>query len=107
MGVRPEQAAETLVSLGVAAFGANCGATLEMTEEAVAKMHATAPQASLIVKPNAGKPHMAGREVVYDATPEDMAEYARRFVALGARVVGGCCGSTPAHIQAIATAVKC
>jgi 5-methyltetrahydrofolate--homocysteine methyltransferase len=107
MGVRPEQAAETLVGLGVAAFGANCGATLEMTEGAVAKMHAIAPQASLIVKPNAGKPHMVGREVVYDATPEDMAEYARRFVALGARVVGGCCGSTPAHIAAIAAAVKC
>lgn len=106
MGVRPEQAAETLVSLGVAAFGANCGATLEMTEGAVAKMHAVAPQASLIAKPNAGKPHMAGREVVYDATPEDMAEYASRFVALGARVVGGCCGSTPAHIAAIAAAVK-
>jgi len=105
MGVRPEQAAETLLALGVNAFGANCGATLEMTEGAVAKMHETAPQASLIAKPNAGMPHMVGQEVVYDATPEDMAEYARRFVALGARVVGACCGSTPAHIQAIAQAV--
>ena len=53
----------------------------------------------------AGKPHMVGREAVYDATPEDMAEYARKFVALGARVVGGCCGSTPEHIKAIAEAV--
>jgi len=106
MGVRPEQAAETLLALGVNAFGANCGATLEMTEEAAAKMHETAPQVPLIVKPNAGKPHMVVREVVYDATPDDMAEYARRFVALGARIVGGCCGSTPAHIAAIAGAVK-
>jgi len=106
MGVRPEQAAETLSALGVDAFGANCGATLEMTEGAIAKMHAIAPQAILIAKPNAGKPHMVGREAVYDATPEDMAEYARRFVALGAQVVGGCCGSTPAHIAAIAEAVK-
>jgi methionine synthase I (cobalamin-dependent) len=76
-----------------------------MTEGAVAKMHETAPQAPLIVKPNAGKPHMVGREVMYDAAPEDMADYARKFVALGARVVGGCCGSTPAHIRAIAQAV--
>jgi len=106
MGVRPEQAAEMLVSLGVAAFGANCGATLEMTEGAVAKMHAIAPQALLIAKPNAGKPRLVEQEVVYDAMPEDMAEYARKFVALGARVVGGCCGSTPAHIAAIAAAVK-
>jgi methionine synthase I (cobalamin-dependent) len=106
MGVRPEQAAETLLEMGVDAFGANCGATLEMTEGAVAKMHETAPQALLIVKPNAGLPHMVGDDVVYDATPEDMAEYARRFVALGARVVGACCGSTPAHIAAIAEAVS-
>jgi len=107
MGVRPEQAAETLLSLKVDAFGANCGATLEMTEGAVAKMHEAAPHAPLIAKPNAGKPHMEieQRKVVYDATPEDMAEYARRFVALGARVIGGCCGSSPAHIAAIARAV--
>jgi 5-methyltetrahydrofolate--homocysteine methyltransferase len=105
MGVKPERAAEALQALGVAAFGANCGATLEMTEEAVAKMHEAAPQAALIAKPNAGKPRMVERETVYDATPEDMAEYAKKFVALGARVVGGCCGSTPEHIKAIAEAV--
>jgi len=106
MGVRPEQAAETLLALGVDAFGANCGATLEMTEGAIVKMHEAAPQAPLIAKPNAGKPRLVGQEVVYDATPEDMAEYARRFVALGARVVGACCGSTPAHIAAVARAVR-
>ena len=106
MGVKPEQAAETLQALGVAAFGANCGATLEMTEGAVTKMHEAAPQAALIAKPNAGKPHMVDRKTVYDATPEDMAEYAQKFVALGARVVGGCCGSTPEHILAIAETVK-
>jgi 5-methyltetrahydrofolate--homocysteine methyltransferase len=106
MGVRPEQAAEALQALGVAALGANCGATLEMTEGAVSKMHEVAPQASLIAKPNAGLPRLVGDDVVYDATPEDMAKYARRFVALGARVVGACCGSTPAHVAAIAAAVK-
>jgi 5-methyltetrahydrofolate--homocysteine methyltransferase len=105
MGVKPEQAAQALQAMGVDAFGANCGATLEMTEGAVTKMHEAEPQATLIAKPNAGKPHMVGREAVYDATPKDMAEYAKKFVALGARVVGGCCGSTPEHIQAIAKAV--
>ena len=106
MGVRPEQAAEALMDLNVTAFGANCGASLEMTEEAVRKMHQVAPEAPLIAKPNAGLPRMVGDEEVYDATPEVLAEYARRFVDLGARVVGGCCGSTPAHIQAIARAVR-
>ncbi|MEW6716239.1 MAG: homocysteine S-methyltransferase family protein [Chloroflexota bacterium] len=106
MGVRPEQAAQMMLSMGVDAFGANCGATLEMTEKVVAKMHASFLEASLVVKPNAGKPHMEGRGVVYDATPRDMAEYAQKFAAMGARIIGGCCGSTPAHIAAIAQAFK-
>ncbi len=105
MGVRPEDAAEKFHALGVTAFGANCGSTLEMTKGAVAKMHETVPQAYLIAKPNAGLPRMVGDEVIYDATAADMAAYARCFVELGARIVGGCCGSTPAHIQAIAAAV--
>lgn len=106
MGVRPEEAAEALAELGVDALGANCGATLEMTLEAAEKMSEVAPEAPLIVKPNAGQPRMVEGEVIYDATPEDMAEYARKFVDLGARIVGGCCGSTPEHIAAIAQAVR-
>ena len=105
MGVRPKDAVEVLLALGVDALGANCGATLDMTLGAVEAMHEVAPAAPLIVKPNAGKPRLVEDEVVYDATPEDMADYARRFVALGARVVGGCCGSTPEHIAVIARAV--
>lgn len=107
MGVRPEQAAQTLLELGVDGLGANCGRSLEMTEEAARKMRAAAPETPLIVKPNAGMPRMEGGRVVYDATPEQMGEYARRMVdELGARIVGGCCGSTPEHIAAIARAVK-
>ena len=105
MGVRPEKAAEVLLSLGVAAFGANCGATLEMTEGAIARMHEVAPEAPLVAKPNAGKPRVVDGETVYDATLEDMMAFARKYVELGARVVGGCCGSTPAHIAAIAAAL--
>ena len=109
MGVRPGEAAEALLELGVDALGANCGATLDMTLGAIRTMgevaHQSDPQMPLIVKPNAGKPRLVDDEVVYDAGPEEMAEYARRFVALGARVVGGCCGSTPEHISAIAQAI--
>ncbi len=105
MGVRPQKAAEALSAAGVTALGANCGATLEMTLEAVETMHESTPKLPLIVKPNAGKPRLVGDDVVYDATPEQMAEYAHKFVALGAKIVGGCCGSTPAHIAAIAQAV--
>ncbi len=105
MGVKPEQAARALLELGVAALGANCGRTLEMTEEAVRRMAEAAPGVPLIAKPNAGMPRMEGDTLLYDATPEDMAQAALRFVELGARIVGGCCGSTPTHIHAIAQAV--
>ncbi len=106
MGVRPEEAATALLERDVSAIGANCGATLDMTLGAAEKMHQVAPDTPLIVKPNAGKPRLVGDDVVYDATPEDMARYARKFVSLGARIVGGCCGSTPEHIAAIAQAVR-
>lgn len=106
MGTRPEEAAEALLDLDVDALGANCGATLDMTLGAVEAMHHVAPGKPLVVKPNAGKPRMVDNEVVYDATPEDMADYARQFAALGAKIVGGCCGSTPEHIAAIAQALR-
>lgn len=102
MGVWPEQVVRAAQEWGVAAFGANCGATLEMTEEALQKMRAAAPHAVLIAKPNAGLPRIVEGKPVYDATPEGMADFAARAAALGVRIIGGCCGSTPAHIQAIA-----
>jgi 5-methyltetrahydrofolate--homocysteine methyltransferase len=106
MGVRPEDAARDLCGLGVAAVGANCGATLDMTENALMLMHEAVPGVPLIAKPNAGRPRVVGQHVQYDATPMDMGERAVRFAAIGARVVGACCGSTPEHIGAIAQALR-
>ena len=106
MGLRPEDAARALVDLGVTALGANCGRSLEMTLEAVQRMRQVAPDVPLVAKPNAGMPRLEEGRVVYDATPEMMAGYVQPFLDLGVRVVGGCCGSTPAHISAIADAVR-
>ena len=106
MGVRPEEAAEVLVELGVDGLGANCGATLDMTLGAVETMCEVAPEMPLIAKPNAGTPRLVDDDVVYDAMPEDMAAYARKLHDLGVRIIGGCCGSTPEHIAAIANAVE-
>jgi 5-methyltetrahydrofolate--homocysteine methyltransferase len=105
MGVRPEQAAQATAELGVPAIGANCGHAPEEVVDILPQMHEAAPDAYLIAKPNAGVPRMIKRQVVYDATPEKMAELASRYVELGARIVGACCGSSPAHIAAIAAAV--
>jgi 5-methyltetrahydrofolate--homocysteine methyltransferase len=65
------------------------------------------PDLLLMAKPNAGLPHQEGDALVYDVTPEVMAEYALRFVEEGGVCIfGGCCGSTPAHIAAVARALK-
>jgi len=107
MGVKPEKAAETMVSLGGDVIGANCGRTLSETFAAILKMRAAAPAAVLMAKPNAGLPHTADGSLVYDVTPDIIADYARRFVAeAGVKIFGACCGSTPEHIAAIAAALK-
>ena len=105
MGVSPTQSAQAMAALGVPAIGANCGHAPEEVLEFLPLMRQAAPDAYLIAKPNAGIPHMVKRQVVYDATPERMAELACRYVELGARIVGACCGSSPAHIAAIREAV--
>ena len=73
--------------------------------EAVEKM-ATAIDTYISAQPNAGIPQNVEGRNIYLVSPEYLAEYARRFVQVGVRVVGGCCGSTPAHIAAIAQAVS-
>ena len=107
MGVKPEKAAQKLQALGVDVMGANCGRTLTETLTAVLKMREAVPDAMLMAKPNAGLPHVEGGDLVYDVTPDVMAEYALRFVEeAGVKILGGCCGSTPEHIAAIAAALK-
>jgi methionine synthase I (cobalamin-dependent) len=105
MGVSPAQAAQAMAALGVPAVGANCGHAPEEVLDFLPHMRDAAPDAYLIAKPNAGLPRMVKRQVIYDATPDRMADLARRYVELDARIVGTCCGSSPAHIAAIATAV--
>jgi 5-methyltetrahydrofolate--homocysteine methyltransferase len=105
MGVTPEKALETLREFDVVALGANCGRGPDELEIAVAKMSAADSTVTLVAKANAGVPHMEGGVAVYDATPDDMAEYATRVHRLGARIIGACCGSTPDHIRAIAHAL--
>ncbi len=106
MGVRPEEAAELLQSLGVAAMGANCGRAVEETAAAVRAMHQVAPEVPLIIKPNAGLPRLENGQPVYDLSPEALAADARQWAQEGFKVIGGCCGTTPQHIQAIAQVLR-
>jgi 5-methyltetrahydrofolate--homocysteine methyltransferase len=106
MGVKPAEMIKKYKAMGAAVVGANCGTTLENIEKIQQEYAAAEPGFPLWAKPNAGLPRMADRVAAYDLTPAQMAEHALKYVALGARVVGGCCGSTPEHVAAIARAVK-
>jgi len=106
MGLKPEVVAATFSGLGAVMVGVNCGTTLENAQAVIQEYAAAIPGYAIWVKPNAGVPHMEAGKTVYDVTPGQMAEFARSAVKLGARVVGGCCGSTPAHVRAISGALK-
>lgn len=106
MGTWPKDAAPVLAGLGSVAVGANCGTGPAEIENAIAAMHEAAPDAVLIAKGNAGVPRFVGVSTVYDMTPEMAGEHARRARELGARIVGGCCGTTPAHIRAMVAALS-
>ena len=106
MGAKPADMIKRYKQMGAVLVGANCGTSLENMEAIVKEYASTEPGFPLWVKPNAGMPRVENGQTVYDVTPEHMAQFARKYVELGARVVGGCCGSTPEHIAAIAKAVN-
>ena len=108
MGVKTTDVMKTYKEKGAVVIGANCGTTLDNMEKIVREYAAAAPGFPIWAKPNAGLPRMDAEtnRAIYDVTPEMMGEHARKFVALGARIVGGCCGSTPEHVSAIAKAVQ-
>jgi methionine synthase / methylenetetrahydrofolate reductase (NADH) len=104
-GVKAEDAAARLRPLGLAAFGANHGAGPAAALSALARMRPEGGDA-LAALPNVGLASMSGQRIVFPhATPTYFAEFAARARELGARVIGGCCGTTPAQIAAIRAAV--
>jgi homocysteine S-methyltransferase len=103
-GVTAREAAERLADLGVAAVGANHGAGLLAALTALEQMGNGRPLAAL---PNIGLASLSGGRVIYPhATPDYFAEFAAHARDLGARVIGGCCGTTPAEIAAIRSALE-
>jgi 5-methyltetrahydrofolate--homocysteine methyltransferase len=101
MGVSPEQYARSMKDLGADVLGTNCGNGLTGMVDIVRSIKKTAPRYPILVHANAGLPELKGTEVVYPETPEHMASVIPDIVEAGATIVGGCCGTTPAHIRAI------
>ena len=100
MGVGPEQAAGFLVEKGADVLAFNCGTGIDMAKGAdIAARYRSVSDRPIMGQPNAGQPVLRDMRIVYDMTPEEMAADLPALVEAGARIVGGCCGSTPAHIR--------
>nr|WP_302758168.1 homocysteine S-methyltransferase family protein [uncultured Megasphaera sp.] len=104
-GTPPEAAVVVLEHLGVAAVGLNCSTGPADMVDTVRTMYDYA-NIPIIAKPNAGLPELEGDKTVYKTTPEEFAQDGCLLIEAGAHIVGGCCGTTPAHMKALADAVK-
>jgi 5-methyltetrahydrofolate--homocysteine methyltransferase len=105
MGLTPADYAALATDLALDAFGANCGVGPAELSETVLGLTAASPEGVVVAKGNCGIPQYVDGAIVYDGTPEAMATYARIVRDAGARIVGGCCGSKPEHVAAIAGAL--
>ncbi len=102
----PEQVAERLVSLGVDAVGVNCGQGPAQALRLVRAMRGRVGSVPLVARPNAGGPREVGGRLMYPATPDYFAEHAVALVDEGVSILGGCCGTGPEHIAAMAQALR-
>ena len=104
-GASIQEAVDVLESKGADVIGANCTVGPKVLLEVVTQLVSLTDK-PVSVLPNAGRPEYVDGRLFYFATPDYFAKYAKRFVNAGARLVGGCCGTTPDHIQSMAGAVR-
>jgi 5-methyltetrahydrofolate--homocysteine methyltransferase len=106
MGVKPERAAKAAAAAGADVVGANCGMGISNMIEITRQMRAAAPNVPILIHANAGPPVVEDGKTVFKETPELMASFVPELVQAGANIIGGCCGTTPAHITAVAKAAR-
>ena len=105
LGDSPTQVAEALARSGADVIGANCSGGPAQLLRILEAMRRAAPLARLCIMPNAGWPERVAGRILYTATPEYFGEHARAFRQAGATLIGGCCGTTPAHIASMRAAL--
>jgi 5-methyltetrahydrofolate--homocysteine methyltransferase len=105
MGVSPEKAVAALADWGADAIGGNCGNGPEEVVRVMERMHAAAPDVTLVAKSNVGMPQLVDGRAVYLVDPDTMAASGLEMRTNGARIIGACCGSTPDHLAAMAHAL--
>ncbi len=101
MGSAVAESATALEKYGADAVGANCGELTPKELARIAAMYKRQTALPIIIQPNAGKPKLLGGRTVYDMPPEEFAEGVMQCVDSSATILGGCCGTTPAHLQAL------
>ncbi len=106
MGLTPERAAKEASAAGADIIGANCGNGIVNMIEITRQMRAALPRAPILIHANAGPPLVEDGKTVFKETPAFMASKVNELVKAGANIIGGCCGTTPEHIAAMAAAVK-
>lgn len=106
MGVSPTDAVNALTEAGADIIGTNCGNGIERMIEIVTEMRRVNKEIPILVHANAGLPQNINGIDVFPESPEDMAKMVPDLVKAGANIIGGCCGTTPAHINAMKNAVK-
>ena len=104
-GATPEDVARTLDEWGADVIGLNCSVGPQAILEAIERMAAVTKR-KLSAQPNAGMPRDVAGRTMYMASPEYMASYARHFIQAGAKLIGGCCGTTPEHIKALVDGIR-
>lgn len=101
MGAGPVDATQAVIQAGADIVGANCGNGIERMIEIVKEIRAAEPDIPILVHANAGLPENVDGVDVFPETPEMMAANVKELIEAGANIIGGCCGTTPAHIAAI------
>ena len=104
-GITPEKDVLTLENEGADGVGANCGIGPEIMYE-ILKLMKKVSTKYLLVEPNAGLPELVNGKIFYPASPEKMANYAKKYKELKVNIIGGCCGTTPLHIRTMSDKMK-
>jgi len=111
MGVDVEDAVSRIVPLNVDAIGFNCGTLsldqyVALSKQFVTAVRALSDDVAICAEPNAGKPELIDDKAAYKVSPEDFASMTEKIHSAGISIIGGCCGTGPAHIEAMAKKIK-
>ena len=106
MGVSPTDMVQQIIDAGAELIGANCGNGIKDMVSIVEEIRSSDKSIPVLIHANAGMPVYQDGKTVFPESPEEMAGVAGKLIAAGANIIGGCCGTTPAHISKIAAVVK-